>query len=577
MGRRHSFQQKIFFLTVILLLIPVTIYSIFMVRTSIRSARENYESYAALSMRKMGETMNSVFTELDQASYFVIGSTDISAYLAVPKEGLLEFSRTDQPSKAYNILRYVGNSSDFISSIQIQGFNSVTISNGPLPMHITQEDMDRAQALRGRAFWELDPEVGSRDYVYLCRLLRDPWHPARQLGYVKVYLDTRALEEFFRTADEPDAGFYLLDDTGRVRYTSSALEAGLSGDEFTYDNLLARHGQCFPFRDGGREYYAAPYVIGANGWVLCGVSLPRSVNQQIAASTALLATLTFFCLFLCVFLAYNLSRRATGPLREVVQKMKQMEEENFSVRIHIRGEDEVAQVATQFNSMAAKISSLVDEVYKADIRKKEAELRALQAQINPHFLYNTLDMAYWLAKTEHAPQTGEVISSLSHFFRSALTPSGEFTTVRGEVEHLRYYVVLRQQGGPFFAFNLELDPNTPDCRTVKLVLQPLVENAILHGIAKMEDGWIDVSIRREGELLVYRIEDNGKGVDVADMEQLMAQPLESTRGFGIKNINDRIQLAFGPRYGLTFHNKPEGGAVVTATFPYIKETKGGQE
>ena len=104
-----------------------------------------------------------------------------------------------------------------------------------------------------------------------------------------------------------------------------------------------------------------------------------------------------------------------------------------------------------------------------------------------------------------------------------------------------------------------------------------MENAILHGIAKMEDGWIDVSIRREGELLVYRIEDNGKGVDVADMEQLMAQPLESTRGFGIKNINDRIQLAFGPRYGLTFHNKLEGGAVVTATFPYIKETKGGQE
>ncbi len=569
MGPRHSFQQKIFFLTVILILIPVSLYSLFMIRTSIRSARQNYQDYAALTMKKVGETMDQALNELDQASYFVIGSTDIITFLSVPKEELLAFSRTEQPSRVYNILRYVGNDSDFIASIQIIGLNSVSISNGPLPMHITSQDMDRALALHGRAFWDVDSQAGTRDYLYLCRLLRDPWHPTRQLGYVKVYLDTQILSRFFQGEGLEDTVFFLLDETGTVRYSSASPEEETLLPARSFQELADRHGSALPFRHNGREYYAAPYLLSSNGWLLCGVSLPRSVNQQIAASTALLTTLTFFCLFLCVFLAYSLSRRATGPLREVVEKMKSMEDENFSVRIRVQGQDEIAQVASQFNSMAAKISSLVDEVYKADIRKKEAELRALQAQINPHFLYNTLDMAYWLAKNEHAPQTGEVISSLSHFFRCALMPAGEFTTVADEVEHLRYYLVLRQQGEPFFAFDLEMDPRTEGCRTVKLVLQPLVENAILHGIGQREDGWIRVDIFREEDRLVYRIADNGGGVDVAELEQLMAQPLESTRGFGIRNINDRIRLAFGQEYGLRFSNRPEGGTVVTAVFPFI--------
>jgi two-component system sensor histidine kinase YesM len=367
------------------------------------------------------------------------------------------------------------------------------------------------------------------------------------------------------------ASYYLLDESGNILESVNPLDSMLSSKDFSILNLVSHNGKSFTSQINNKLYYVAPYTISSNGWMLVMLEQPIGANQQVTASIALLITLTLLCLVLCFLLADILSRRTIMPLYEVMHKMKSIENEDFAARIDVKGNDEIADLASQFNQMASKINSLVDEVYKADIRKKEAELRALQAQINPHFLYNTLDMVYWTAKMESAPETSEMINSLSHFFRSAFNPTGEFTTVYNEVEHLRYYVILLQQRKNHFDFNLEIDPDTSNCKTVKLVLQPLVENCIIHGIGKKENGQINVLIHRRDEKLIYVIEDNGSGIDVADIEQLMANPLGSARGFSIRNVNERIKLAFGPEYGLIFTSKPEGGAIVTVELPFIKE------
>ena len=148
--------------------------------------------------------------------------------------------------------------------------------------------------------------------------------------------------------------------------------------------------------------------------------------------------------------------------------------QDFSTRIEVRGNDEAALVARHFNQMADQIQDLIQKVYEGTIRKKEAELKALQAQINPHFLYNTLDIAYWTAKMERASQTSEMIDSLSQFFRHALIMDDDFTTVGNEIEHLRYYIILKRQGKTSFDFELDYEEETLGCRVVKLVLQPLV-------------------------------------------------------------------------------------------------------
>lgn len=563
-----NLQRKIFYISVSLILIPITLYSGFVVSTTMRTARESFASYMIFSMRNMGATVENAFSELDRASLFIIGSYDITNYLDVASDRLIHYPNL--MFSAFNQQRYVHNSSTFIHAVQIQGFNSVQLSSGPLPMRIDQEDIRVATRFSGQAFWNIEQMDDGKKYVYICRLLRHPQDPKINLGVAKLYFDTQALQKLILSKNT-SASYYLLDGSGNILSSVNPINGNLPSEDFSTLNLISHNGTSFTSKINNKRYFVAPYLFASNGWTLVMVEQWVAANQQVTASIALLITLTLLCLVLCFLLADVLSRRTITPLYEVMSKMKSIENEDFAARIEVKGNDEIAELANQFNQMAMKINSLVDEVYKAEIQKKEAELRALQAQIKPHFLYNTLDMVYWTAKMENAPETSDMINSLSNFFRSAFNPVGEFTTVQNELEHLRYYVILLQQRKNYFDFNLEIDPETSNCKTVKLVLQPLVENAIIHGIGKKEDGQINVLIYRQDDKLIYVIEDNGPGIDVADIEQLMSNPLSSARGFGINNVNDRIRLAFGPQYGLSFNSKPEGGAVVTVVLPFIKE------
>jgi two-component system, sensor histidine kinase YesM len=563
-----TLQKRILYISVSLILVPITLYSVFVVSTTVRFARESFANYMVFTMKKVGAAVDNVFSELDRASLFIIASYDITNYLSVPSDELIKYP--DWMFSAYNQQRYAKSSSDFIRSVQIKGFNTVVLASGPISMHITQDDVQLATQHKGQAFWNIEQDPEGKYYIYLCRLINHPQDPKNNLGVTKLYLDTQVLQKLI-SIEKNSASYYLMDGSGKILSSVNPVDGSLPAKDFSPLNLVSHSGKSFTSQINNKRYYVAPYTISSNGWMLIMVEQPTVADQQVVASIALLTSLTVLCLVLCFYLADILSRITIKPLNEVMHKMKSIENEDFAARIDVKGDDEIAELANQFNQMASKINSLVDEVYKADIRKKEAELRALQAQINPHFLYNTLDMVYWTAKMEDAPETSDLISSLSHFFRSAFNPTGEYTTVYNELEHLRYYVILIQQRKNYFDFNLEIDPDTSDCKTVKLVLQPLVENSIIHGIGNKENGQINVLIQHRDNQLIYVIEDNGTGINVADIEQLMVNPLSSARGFGLRNVNDRISLAFGPEYGLHFNSKPEGGTIVTVVLPYIKE------
>lgn len=570
MLQKQSLQNRIFTLSVSLILVPVVLYSIFTIVTTVQSAQKNFEDYMTLSTRDIGATVENVFNEIDRTSLFIISSYDIINYLSLPSDRLS--SNASLMLSSYNQQRYAKSSSMAVHAIQIQGTNSVVMFSGPLPMNITEKDIQLAESLKGQSFWGVEPKFSSKDFVYLCRAMFEPKDSTRELGIIKLYLDSQYLRNIINAENDP-ASYYLLDGAGETILSVNPLASGTPKQQFDEINFANMNGRSVATRIDGVRYYAAPYVISTNGWVLVKVARPTAADQQIVAGIVFLISLTVVCILLVFLLADFLSKRSIEPLHEVIQKMKLIENEDFAARIDVKGEGEVAELATQFNQMASKINSLVDEVYKENIQKKEAELRALQAQINPHFLYNTLDMVYWTAKMENAVETSDMINSLSHFFRSGLSLKGELTQVKNELEHLRYYIILMQQKEKSFEFSLEQDADTADCKTVKLVLQPLVENAMIHGISDMEDGQIKVSILHVEENLIYRIEDNGKGIDVSEMEQLMINPLESTRGLGTRNVHDRIQLAFGNAYGLRFEERQGGGTIVTVTMPYLKDNE----
>lgn len=575
---KYSLQKRIFALSLFFMLIPLILFSAFNISTSIKRVEENYRSSLIFGMKKIGSVMETVFKDVDQVSLFALVDSKINHFLQEQFRGENAYETSQEMGAVYNSLNYLKNTNPYIQSIQIEGVNGQGLSNGFFPKSITEADWDRAAMLRGQSLWDVDEEVvtlprKNGKYIYLSRLLRDYSNTAKTIGVIKIYLNTDAFHELFTNEETDYTSYFIVDGSGEVQYTSIQK----NGPEaltvpVVYDELVKHQGGAFAIQRDQGQLYVAPHYISENGWVVYSLSKPVTVQKQMKDSLLQLMVLAVLCFMFCIVIARGISRRMCRPLENIISHMKLLEKEQFSTRVEVRGNDEISLLARQFNKMAQKIQSLIEEVYLVNIRKKELELRALQAQVNPHFLYNTLDMIYWTAKVENAPETSDMIDSLSNFFRQALSGEDGITTIGNEIEHLRYYVVLRQQSKKPFDFDLNVEESLLSCRVIKSVLQPLVENAIIHGIRDIDDGRIQVDIFEDDHKIIYTIADNGQGIDVVDMNALLNRTEDNHRGFGVKNINDRIQLMYGKEYGIHFKNADGGGAKVIVIQP-LKEGK----
>jgi len=248
----------------------------------------------------------------------------------------------------------------------------------------------------------------------------------------------------------------------------------------------------------------------------------------------------------------------------------------FNVHLPIRSDDEIGNVQRNFLRMVEQLKELINEVYIGHIKKKEAELSALQTQINPHFLYNTLENIRWMSVNEGATKTGEQIEALSRMFRHVLNNGEEITSIQNELDHLRNYIFIQENRfQDNIVFNIQSDERLMDCQIMKLLLQPLVENAVHHGLQrKVGGGYVNISIRQEGENLTLIVEDNGLGADETRVRQILASGVDEEEGFALRNINDRIQLKYGNRYGLEFSSKKNVGTKVMIIIPLIFNGKG---
>ncbi len=570
---KYTLQKRIFALSLFFMLIPLVLFSEFNISTSIKRLEESYRSSLIFGMKKIGSVMETVFEDVDQASLFALVDPKFNHFLQSQLQGDTAYETSLEMGAVYNSLNYLKNTNRYIQSIQIEGVNGLGLSNGFFPKSITKDDWDMAEQLRGQSLWDVDEEVVTlpqkkEKYIYQSRLLRDFGNTSKTIGVIKIYLNTDVLQELFTNEETDYTSYFLVDNSGEVQYASiqkngpERLETPIP-----YAELMEHLDGAFVIQRNHEDLYVVPHYIGENGWIVYSLSIPVAVQEQLRDSLIQLIVLAVLCFVFCIIIARGISRRMCRPLENVIAHMELLEKEQFSTRVEVHGNDEISLLARQFNKMAQKIQSLIEEVYLVNIRKKELELRALQAQVNPHFLYNTLDMIYWTAKVENAPEASDMIDSLSNFFRQALSGEDGFTTIENEIEHLRYYVVLRQQSKKPFDFDLDVDASLLSCRVIKLVLQPLVENAIIHGIRDIDDGRIQVAIHASDHRIIYNITDNGQGIDVSDMKGLLSRTEENHRGFGIKNINDRIQLMYGKEYGIHFGNVEGRGARIIVIQP----------
>ncbi|MCZ8523155.1 cache domain-containing sensor histidine kinase [Paenibacillus caseinilyticus] len=313
------------------------------------------------------------------------------------------------------------------------------------------------------------------------------------------------------------------------------------------------------------------------GWKLIGVSYMNEIVTGKRDIGWFLAWLMLGVLVFVLLLSAFMSAKISQPIRRLERSMSKVEQGVFDIHIQEGGEDEVGRLSRRFNFMVARIRELMEISIREQEAKRKSELEVLQSQINPHFLYNTLNSVVRLAGSGKSEEVIRMITALSKFFRISLSKGKSVITVAEELEHVRNYLIIQtMRYKNKFRFEIQCEEEVKESRTLKLILQPIVENAIYHGIEMMVDeGFILIRAERDGGRVRLTVQDDGLGMPPEKLQGLLAGKPEgdeetgSGSGVGTRNVHERIRLMYGEGYGLEIESQLEMGTTVTLWIPFL--------
>ncbi len=402
----------------------------------------------------------------------------------------------------------------------------------------------------------------------------------RETGTILVNVDEKYLEDLYGTAEDR-SNLYIFDKKGNI---VSSREKSLLGKNFIgVDNFKRLYGEneYHIIKKLGQDYLLSNYYDPQTGWTIVEEMPCAVILQPLNQALVLLLAIVSGCLLVGTGAACYMSERISKPILKLCRLMDRVKQGDFDVISDIRGYEEVNQLKDSFNEMAAEIKKLLEDIRDNEMQKRKSEMDFLRAQINPHFLYNTLFSIQCMIELKKNDQAVLMMAAFTDLLKKTLSVDTDFITLKEEFESTEKYLVLQQiRYGDKIHYECEMGAKTEQCLVPALIIQPIVENAIFHGIeAKEEAGLIIVeSVVSEGALLIT-VSDDGVGLDEKELARMTAQfgerEYQSGRSIGILNVLNRIKINFGEEYGLTVESEPGIGTSVTMRFPVVlKEMQG---
>ncbi len=328
----------------------------------------------------------------------------------------------------------------------------------------------------------------------------------------------------------------------------------------------------------GRNQYITSKAVEGTDWVIIGVYPADELYSKQQSAAAIIVFGGLICIALGVLGTFFTAGMIFNPLRRLQNKMRLAEEGVLEISPEENRGDEIGELNESYNSMVVRINDLIQTTIKDEQDKRKIELRLLQAQINPHFLYNTLDSIVWMAQTK-SDDVAIMADSLAKLFRLSLANGREIITIREELEHVAHYLTIQKMRySKKFDYEIAVDDEILEMQTLKLTLQPIVENALYHGIKlKRQKGIILIHGFMQGNDIMLRVMDDGPGIPKEKLDTILLTENVSEKrlgGIGLKNVNERIRIYYGPKYGLTFSSEVDVGTVVEILIPAKKYTEG---
>ena len=316
-------------------------------------------------------------------------------------------------------------------------------------------------------------------------------------------------------------------------------------------------------------------TVEGSPWRVVGVSyVDELVTSNLWENFWLLASAAVAILLAALVSSIVISRALSRPLKGLSRAMRLFEKsaDTFTYA-PVGGAREVQELSESFGHMVVKIQHLMETVRREEINLRKTELKALQAQINPHFLYNTLDSIAWMCEQGRNDEAVQMVNALAQLFRISISRGHELIPIRSELRHAESYLkIQKHRYKNQFSYRFDVDESCLDFLCNKITLQPIIENAIYHGInGLVDEGEIVITLRADGSDVVFTVADNGVGMEEEQIQAILRKERSDHTGIGIKNVNDRLKIYFGEGYGITIDSEPDVGTTVTIRMPQVRE------
>ncbi|WP_295587544.1 sensor histidine kinase [uncultured Oscillibacter sp.] len=517
--------------------------------------------------------LRSMMRVSDTAYYNVIKSTDLSEGDLTPALELLYASNRDSIVS----MAVFSSTGELIAATPLR-----TLKNSVSPQMESWfgQAMDKIENLHFSTphvqnLWA-DVDERYRWVVSLSRYVELSRDGSIEGGVLLLDMSFDGIEQICKDVKLPEDGYlYLIDDQGEIIYhpRQQLIYAGLQEE----NNLAAAS-----YADGsheeefqGQQRQVTVKTVGYTGWKLVGVVPSESLWSNYGQLVLFFLFVVLFSVFLLVFVNLRLSEWITAPVKKLDRAVKNLEARAQNVDFDVGGPTEVEHLSHSIRSMVSTMNHLMEDIIQQEEQKRRSELDVLQAQINPHFLYNTLDSVVWMTENGRTQDAVVMLTSLARFFRISLSRGSNVIPIADELEHARHYLTIQKMRYKNkFNAQVTAEDDVKQLYTIKLIVQPVLENAIYHGMAYADgDGEITVRAFRQGGDVCIEVTDNGPGMPEEVVRHLLDGDGANTgakgSGIGFRNVHQRLRLTFGEPYGLTIFSEPDDGTTVRIRLPAL--------
>ncbi|KAA9005380.1 sensor histidine kinase [Paenibacillus spiritus] len=581
-----SMEKKLILIFVFLLSLPISVVSFLSAQSTYNSDLRSATNNAELMTVNAADTVDRYIADVKRSTLLPLYNADVQYYLEQP------VTDWDKSVSMSMFLGYLSHTKKEITAVylvdkfgnvfydKMVGLNVVSTSDQLGRWRSLLSHAGTAPVLEGRH--SVSVNVGQSKEVFSIMRTIKSTSRLNDIGIVIFDIDVGMLRDILDPVNSVTRGTSMItDDQGRIVYSAG------SSDPNKHLNLMRtrREGDSgsFQYEENGKRYLLAYHVSPQTGWVT-SVDIPlTAILSGIKDTRDRQLLLTLGILLFALIVATLFSHALTKPLKSMVRLMKKVQHGNLNVWIEPKYNDEIGMLGSHFNRMIIRIKALLSEVTETEKRKQKADMRALQNQINPHFIYNTLESIRMLAESNDDPRVAKLTYMLGLQMRYSITRSDKAVTVRQELEHVRNYFNLLQIRFPDkFRLDLQVPNSLMELPVLKLVFQPIVENAVFHGLERKAGlGTIAITAERSGHFVLFTVRDDGVGMDQATLEALnsslnrvigdFGEEEASRFGIGLHNVNERLRMHYGPEAGLQVESEEGLGTSVTLRFPVHAE------